>query len=65
MDHFSSEDHDLALAVLERDQLAAAKSRKYARRSLKGSEILVVWALRIYVLFMLVVVIYQVAHNAG
>ena len=64
MSQLSIEDHDLALAVLERDQLATAKSRKYGRRSLKGFESLVVWALRIYVLFMLLVVVYQVAHSA-
>ena len=60
MDRISSEDHDLALAVLEHDQLATAKAQRYPRRSLKGAEVLVLWSLRIYVLFMLAVVIYQV-----
>jgi hypothetical protein len=60
MSKISSEDHDLALAVLERDQLATAKSHRYPRRNLKGGELLVLWALRVYVVFMLAVVLYQV-----
>ena len=64
MSQVSSEDHDLALAVLEHDQLATAKSKRYPRRSIKGVEALVVWSLRIYVLFMLAVVLYQVANSA-
>lgn len=63
MSQFSSEEQDLALAVLERDQLATAKSRKYGRRLLKGSEVFVLWALRLYLLFMLVVVAYQVVST--
>ena len=63
MSKISSEDHDLALAVLEHDQLATAKSQRYPRRSLKGGELLVLWALRIYVVFMLAVVLYQVVRG--
>lgn len=46
------------LASLEPDQLTAAKQR-LRRRSLKGSEVFLLWSLRIYLLFMIVVVIYQ------
>ena len=59
----SSEDHDLALAVLEHDQLAKAKSHRYPRRRLKGGELIVLWALRIYLLFMVAVVFYQIVSG--
>ena len=49
---------DSVLASLEPGQLTAAKQR-LGRRSLKGSEVLLLWSLRIYLLFMIVVVIYQ------
>lgn len=47
------------LASLEPDQLATAKHR-FPRRVLKGGEILLLWALRIYLLCMLAVVVYQI-----
>lgn len=50
------------LAALEPDQLTAAKQR-LNRRSLKGSEIVLLWSLRIYLLFMIVVVIYQLCSG--
>lgn len=59
----SSADHDLALSVLEHDQLAAAKSQRYPQRTLKGVEVFVLWSLRIYVLFMLAVVVYQIVSG--
>jgi hypothetical protein len=46
------------LASLEPDQLATAR-RRFPRRSLKGPEIILVWGLRFYLLFMMAVVIYQ------
>jgi len=46
------------LAALEPGQLASAKPR-FPRRSLKGPQILLLWSLRLYLLFMLAVVIYQ------
>jgi hypothetical protein len=53
-------DHTLVLASLEPDQLARAKKHHIPRRRLKGRELLVLWALRIYLLFMMTVVAYQV-----
>jgi len=50
----------LVHSSLERDQLAEAKKRHIPRRPLKGIEILVLLALRIYLLFMMAVVFYQV-----
>lgn len=47
------------LALLEPDQLVTTKQH-FPRRSLKGPEILLLWSLRIYLLFMLAVVLYQV-----
>jgi hypothetical protein len=47
------------LASLEPDQLTGAKHRRLPRRSLKGPEILLLWSLRLYLLFMVGVVVYQ------
>jgi hypothetical protein len=52
-------EQELVLAALEPDQLAEAKKQRVPRRRLKGSELLILWLLRIYVLFMVVVVVYQ------
>lgn len=52
-------DEALVLLTLEPDQLAEAKKKHIPRRHLRGPELLVLWFLRIYVLFMMVVVIYQ------
>ena len=54
----------LILASLEPDQLAQAKLQKIPRRYLRRSQVLLLWSLRMYVLFMLVVVIYQVWAGA-
>ncbi len=56
----SSADQKLALSSLEPDQLVQAKKHFIPRRYLKGPELLVLWALRIYLLFMMAVVVYQV-----
>lgn len=56
----SSADQKLALSSLEHDQLARAKKHYIPRRHLKGPELLVLWALRSYLLFMMAVVVYQV-----
>lgn len=48
------------LSSLEHDQLVKAKKQPVPRRRLKGRELLVLWALRAYVLFMMAVVGYQV-----
>jgi hypothetical protein len=57
---FSSADQDLVLSSLEHDQLARAKKHFIPRRILQGPELVVLWGLRIYLLFMMAVVVYQV-----
>jgi hypothetical protein len=54
-----NEQQDLVLSTLEPDQLADAKRRHVPRRHLKRPEILLLWCLRIYLLFMVAVVVYQ------
>ena len=58
-DSTSLSEEDLVLSTLEPDQLAEAKKERVPRRHLRGRELLVLWFLRIYLLFMIVVVIYQ------
>jgi len=53
-------DKQLVLSSLELDQLAARKKQPIPRRHLRGYEKLALWSLRIYVLFMILVVVYQV-----
>ena len=55
-----SSDQTWILSSLEHDQLANSKKRAIPRRHLKGPELLVLWALRLYLLFMMAVVGYQV-----
>ena len=57
-------EQELVLSTLEPDQLAEAKKQHIPRRRLKGAELLLLWFLRIYLIFMLAVVIYQ-AWSAG
>ena len=59
LDHFSL-DQSWVLSSLEHDQLVRAKKHHIPRRQLKGAELVVLWALRVYVLFMMAVVVYQV-----
>ena len=59
-----STDHELVLSSLELDQLAAVKKQPIPRRHLRGFEKLLLWSLRIYVLFMAAVVLYQVLTGA-
>lgn len=59
LDKFSL-DRSWVLSSLEHDQLVRAKKHHIARRHLKGAELAVLWALRVYVLFMMAVVVYQV-----
>jgi hypothetical protein len=56
----TSSDQELVLASLEPEQLAGLKKHLIPRRHLKGPEKLVMWSLRIYLLFMMVVVVYQI-----
>ncbi len=58
-EQISNADTGLVLSALEPDQLAAAKNVLVPRRKLAGAELTVLWALRIYVLFMLAVVFWQ------
>jgi len=57
---FSPSDQTWVLSSLEHDQLVKAKKNPIPRRHLKGPELAVIWALRIYLLFMMTVVAYQV-----
>ena len=61
---FTSTDQVLVLSSLEPEQLAGQKKHLIPRRHLKGPEKLVMWSLRIYLLFMVVVVLYQVWAGA-
>jgi len=56
----SASDQTWVLASLEHDQLVKAKKHPIPRRNLNGPELVVLWALRIYLLFMMAVVAYQV-----
>jgi len=56
----ASSDQSWVLSSLEHDQLVTVKKHHIPLRRLKGHELLVLWSLRIYLLFMLAVVIYQV-----
>jgi hypothetical protein len=55
-----AENSEWVKSTLDADQLSAAKAKHYPRRKLKRSEALLFWALRIYLLFMLGIVLYQV-----
>ena len=57
---FSSADQKLVLSSLEHDQLVRAKKQPIPRQHLKGPRLVLVWALRIYLLFMMAVVVDQV-----
>lgn len=52
-------EEELVLTTLEPDQLAEAKKQRVPRRRLNRGELLVLWFLRVYLIFMLVVVVYQ------
>ena len=56
----AASDQSWVLSSLEHDQLARAKKHFIPRRRLKGPELLILWALRLYLLFMMAVVAYQV-----
>lgn len=55
-----SSDNSWVLSSLEHEQLVRAKEHHIPRRRLKGAELAVLWGLRIYLLFMMAVVFYQV-----
>jgi hypothetical protein len=56
----TSSDQQLVLSSLELEQLTGLKKHLIPRRHLNGPEKFVMWSLRIYLLFMMVVVVYQV-----
>jgi hypothetical protein len=56
----ASADQSWVLSSLEPEQLARAKKHLIPRRHLKGPELAILWALRLYLLFMMAVVGYQV-----
>lgn len=57
--HVTGAAADWILATLEPDQLALAKKTPVPRRRLTGGELALLWTLRIYLVFMLVVVFWQ------
>jgi hypothetical protein len=61
---FDRAEQALVLATLEPEQLAEAKKQRVPRRRLRGGEMLVLWGLRIYLLFMIAVVVYQAITGA-
>lgn len=58
-EHVSDADAGFVLSTLEPDQLAEAKRIGVPRRRLRGGELALLWALRIYVVFMLAIVFWQ------
>ena len=48
------------LSSLERSQLVLEKNKPISRRRLRGKELLLLWGLRIYVIFMMIVVLWAV-----
>jgi len=56
----STADQNLVLSSLEHDQLVGAKKHPIPRRRFNAPELAVIWALRIYLIFMMAVVGYQV-----
>ncbi|MGB8028044.1 MAG: hypothetical protein WCF30_00130 [Terracidiphilus sp.] len=56
---FSDADAGFVLSTLEPDQLAEAKRVAVPRRKLRGGELALLWALRVYVVFMMAVVFWQ------
>jgi hypothetical protein len=59
-----SPEQKLVLSSLELDQLAALKKKPIPRRHLRRYEKFALWSLRIYVLFMIAVVLYQILSGA-
>lgn len=51
---------EAVIASLEPEQLSSAKAHHYSRRKLGRTETGLLWLLRVYVLFMMVVVVFQI-----
>ncbi|HTV83310.1 MAG TPA: hypothetical protein VME18_11720 [Acidobacteriaceae bacterium] len=58
-EYVSDADAGFVLSTLEPDQLAEAKRVGVPRRTLRGGELALLWALRVYVVFMMAVVFWQ------
>lgn len=58
-EHVSDAETGFVLSTLEHDQLVAAKNVSVPRRQLHGGELFLLWALRVYLLFMMAVVFWQ------
>jgi hypothetical protein len=58
-EHASLAETSLVLSTLEHDQLVAAKREPVPRRRLRGWQLALVWSLRVYLIFMMVVVCWQ------
>jgi hypothetical protein len=56
---------DGALSSLEPAQLTEAKKHHFPKRTLRVSQKLILWSLRIYLLFMIAVVVYQILSGSG
>ncbi|MGB9031400.1 MAG: hypothetical protein WCC27_14865 [Acidobacteriaceae bacterium] len=58
-EHASLAETSLVLSTLEHDQLVGAKKEPVPRRRLRGWQLALVWSLRLYLIFMMVVVCWQ------
>ena len=55
---------DMVMSALEREQLTGMKKLILPKRKLTGVEVAVLWSLRIYLVFMVVVVVYKILFAA-
>ncbi|MGC8624519.1 MAG: hypothetical protein ACP5I8_06825 [Phycisphaerae bacterium] len=59
-----SERHDVVRSLLEEDQLVAFKQRtRFGRRQFSPGLKILLWALRLYVVIMLIIVIVQIIRT--
>ncbi len=58
-EHVGEAEEGFVLSALEPDQLVRAANKAMPRRQLRGGELALLWALRVYVVFMLMVVFWQ------
>ena len=64
-DELSREEFSKVIEALEPDQIISTKKRHYfPRRRLTRTEMILFWALRIYLVFMVAVVAYQIWTSA-